>query len=204
MFLLHAGYLNATSITIGNLGEKVALVELPNKEILSLCIDIVKTWFYLENNDSMLYLNFIKSLEKDDLKGFFGFIQKFMKSSMSYFDLNKNTPEQVFHVFMMGLLVGFRNVYDVRSNMENGHGRCDIVMIPFHGAQNAVSNLKTIVMEFKICDTKEQLQITAQKALAQIQNKQYASAFEGKILSIGIAFCGKDIAHEYVIEENNK
>lgn len=195
MFLLHGGYLNAVSIEVGNLAQKLATLELPNKEILSLFAQIVENWFYLENNNPMFYIHFIKSLEKDDPKDFFGFIQKFMKSSMSYFDLNKNTPEQVFHVFMMGLLVGFKGIYDVKSNMESGDGRCDIIMTPLH------NDRKTIVMEFKTCATKDELPQTAQKALTQIREKQYTSPFAGKTLAIGIAFCGKDIAHEYVIDE---
>ena len=92
--------------------------------------------------------------------------------------MNKKPPEYVFHIFMMGLLVGFR-------------GRYDVIMIPKNPKD------KTILMEFKVAETQEKLKETAEIALQQISDKCYTDAFQGNILCIGMAFCGKKMAGVY-------
>jgi hypothetical protein len=188
--LLHAGYLNVVSSQLDDIGKLNAFVAIPNREVLSLYLDIVQNWFYLNNNDK-IYLDFIRSLDAHDPTKFFKHIQNYIASSMSYFDLSTKTPEHVFHIFMMGLLVGFRGRYDVNSNGEAGDGRYDVIMIPKDPAS------KAILMEFKVCKSISKLQKTADSALAQIINKNYTDAFKGEVLVLGMAFCGKKMVGAY-------
>jgi hypothetical protein len=182
--LLHAGYLNVASRTRDEFGKQTTFIEIPNREVLWLYTDIVERWFYLNGNEGV-YRDFIKSLDSHDPTKFFKIVIAYISSAASYFDLSENTPEYVFHIFMMGLLIGFRGKYDVTSNREAGDGRYDVIMIPKDPAS------KAILMEFKVCKSISKLQKTADSALAQIINKNYTDAFKGEVLVLGMAFCGK-------------
>ncbi len=191
--LLHGGYLNVISNNTDSFGEIHTVINIPNKEILSLYLDIVKKWFYL-NHGSTFYRDFIKSLDdSNDPSKFLRYIQTYIADSLSYFDLSSKTPEHVFQIFMMGLLVGFRGRYDVDSNGEAGDGRYDVIMTPKDPSQ------KAIIMEFKVCDDPSKLEKTTQSALIQISDKRYTDAFKGEILAIGMAFCGKKMIGTYKI-----
>lgn len=188
--LFHAGYLNIASRGHNTYGKITTTIEIPNTEILLLYVDIVEHWFKLNNNDQA-HKDFIKSLEGDTPDKFFKFVSSYISTPISYFDLSKKTPEYVFHIFMMGLLVGFRGRYDVNSNGEAGDGRYDVIMAPKNPKD------KAILMEFKVCSNESELESTATKALQQISNKRYTNAFQGPILCIGMAFCGKKMTGTY-------
>jgi hypothetical protein len=114
----------------------------------------------------------------------------------SYFDFNKNAPEKVFHSFMLGLTVGLKDDYIIRSNKEAGDGRFDVVFIPKD------AKLAGILLEFKVAKSAPELLAKAQEALSQIKDKQYFQTFKqhevSKVLAIGLGFCGKqvELAHE--------
>jgi hypothetical protein len=119
-----------------------------------------------------------------------------MLQTSSYFDFNKNSPEQVFHVFILGLVVGLREHYYINSNQESGMGRVDVVFIPHDKQKNG------ILLEFKTSETVELLPEKAQEALKQIKDKRYLETFKQhsvkNVLAIGLSFCGKqlELAHE--------
>lgn len=183
--LLCAGYLKVIASRQNTFGSSVLLdVQIPNHEIGMLYNDIVAHWFYM-NGQYRVYHDFIKSLDADNPEKFFQHIQNYISSSMSYFDLNKNTPEHVFHIFMMGLLVGFKDRYHVLSNREAGDGRYDVALLP-HKLHD-----KAIVMEFKAVKNEDLLEEAANDALSQIATKGYTRDFKGNVLSLGMAFCGK-------------
>ncbi len=188
--LFHAGYLNISSRTRDEYGKQITFIEIPNREVLWLYTDIVEKWFYLNGADQY-YRNFIRSLDGDDPSKFFKLVASYIASSMSYFDLNQKTPEHVFHIFMMGLLVGFRGKYNVDSNGEAGDGRYDVIMTPKDPKD------KAIIMEFKVCQDPQNLQKMADTALAQITDKRYTDAFQGNTLALGMAFCGKQMIGSY-------
>ncbi len=193
--LLHAGYLKVASKKTDEYARTTTFVQIPNQEVLWLYADIIEKWFYLNSGDS-LYREFITSLNEQDPSKFFKHIQNYIASSMSYFDLSKKTPEQVFHIFMMGILIGFRGRYDVTSNREGGDGRYDVIMTPKDPKNKAV------IMEFKVCKDEFKLQETAQTALEQISHKRYTDLFKGDILALGMAFCGKKMmgVHQYIVK----
>jgi hypothetical protein len=122
----------------------------------------------------------------------------YINESGSYFDFDKNTPERVFHVFMLGLLVGLREKYDISSNKESGLGRYDIIFVPKNKKQNG------ILLEFKIAKTAKELLNKASEALTQIKDRQYVQVFEQQeiknVLAIGMAFYGKkmELVHEII------
>jgi hypothetical protein len=184
--LFHAGYLTLKT-KIDEDGETFQTMRVPNKEVMFVYEKMVKNWF--ESVSLGSYKKFIRSLEKGKVEEFFGFIKTYILCSSSCFDFGKKTSEQVFHVFMLGLLVGFKDTYDVSSNKESGKGRHDIVLKP------KTSGKKGIILEFKACKEEEDLDQLSLEAIIQIKKKCYAYAFEEgtKILCIGLAFCGKEV-----------
>ena len=117
----------------------------------------------------------------------------------SYFDFNKNTPEKVFHSFMLGLVVGLKENYVIQSNQESGLGRFDVIFIPKNDkAKNG------ILLEFKVSEDAELLPNKAQEALQQIKDQKYITLLKtqgiASALAIGMAFCGKqvELTHEYI------
>ena len=111
--------------------------------------------------------------------------------SGSYFDFNSNTSEQIFHVFILGLVVGLRDRYNIHSNKESGLERLDVICIPKDKEERA------ILLEFKVSDAAELLIEKAKEALLQIKEKQYIELLKQQeiksVLAIGLAFYGKQM-----------
>ena len=76
------------------------------------------------------------------------------------------------------------------SNRESGYGRYDVCVIPNNPQQLGV------VMEFKT-SSRTSLQATAQEALQQIVDKDYAAMLRSRgithILGLGLAFYKKQV-----------
>ncbi|RZI45228.1 hypothetical protein EDM53_05660, partial [Rickettsiales endosymbiont of Peranema trichophorum] len=111
----------------------------------------------------------------------------------------ENTPEQVFHVFILGLVVGLRGEYYIRSNQESGLGRFDVVMLPKQSGRAG------ILLEFKATNDSKKLKAKAQEGLKQVKDKQYLELFKqngvNEVLVIGLAFCGKQLCLVYQSED---
>jgi hypothetical protein len=187
--LVYSGYLNIIS-TDRKDWQLIAQLIVPNKEVQIIYDEIVSSWF----GDALSlseYNKFINSLIGGDLETFEQILSDYIKVSSSYFDLNMHTKEQVFHVLILGLVLGLRNDYIIKSNQESGYGRFDVALIPKN------KNKTGIIIELKVTDKEEELERMAREALKQIEDKQYTVIFNEHtvkdILLIGIAFCGKKI-----------
>ena len=101
--------------------------------------------------------------------------------------------EAFYQELMIGLCAILNNRYAVRSNRESGLGRFDIQLQPMD------QQLPGFIFELKASrDQKENLELLAQTALEQIQEKQYEtellSAGVTAVIRVGIAFRGKEVA----------
>lgn len=101
------------------------------------------------------------------------------------------TSEQVYHVFVVGLLLGLQPRYLVRSNRESGGGRYDVMVIPRTPGQPGV------VLELKV---RNRLKRETEKgamaaALRQLRERDYAAELRASgadpIHEIGVVFDGK-------------
>lgn len=186
---LYTGYLRAENVELTELGLSANLT-IPNQEIRFIYNDIIRNWFKASLNYGG-YIDFIGSLKDGNLELFENFIAEYISESGSYFDFNKNTKEQVFHSFILGLVVGLRDQYLIKSNQESGYGRFDVAFVPYDKNKNG------IILEFKTSDSLNNLQDKAKEALDQIKDKKYLNIFKDhkitNVKAIGLAFFGKNV-----------
>ncbi|MGM9937858.1 MAG: AAA family ATPase [Candidatus Ornithomonoglobus sp.] len=185
-FLFFTGYLRIKELL--STGEEtgdgtVYSFVIPNIEIKSCYMDIIMQYFNAYKkavNKDELY----KALLTRDAEGFAKQITDLLEKSISYYD----STEAFYHGLVSGLLAG--NVYyKPVSNKETGDGRCDLILYQQDCAQNA------IILEFKVCRDNEKPDAAAQRALRQINDRDYAAEARNQgyknIIKYGIAFKNK-------------
>lgn len=89
----------------------------------------------------------------------------------------------------------------IESNRESGLGRFDHMLIPREDKKGDC----TIIIEYKISKTREDLALMAKIGLEQIIDKRYDLKIKQhlhvrKILKIAMAFCGKEMDLQYQID----
>lgn len=188
-FLLFSGYLKVVKKRLDK-GEMYCNLSIPNMEVNYLYRQIILGWFKESiNNDKFNIM--LKSLVIGDIKTFGKILKDFVKNSMSYFDTSGSESEKVYHAFVLGMLLGLGDNYEVKSNRESGYGRYDVMVIPKN-----ISKIG-IVIEFKKVDEDENLEKAADVALKQIKDRDYKSELIEKdiknIIELGIAFEGKKV-----------
>lgn len=101
------------------------------------------------------------------------------------------TPEQVYPVFVVSLLLGLQPRLTVRSNRESGGGRYDVMVTPRTPGQPGV------VLELKVRhrQRRETVQSAMATALRQIRERDYTAELRASgadpIHEIGVVFDGK-------------
>ncbi|PWU07186.1 MAG: AAA family ATPase [Verrucomicrobia bacterium] len=194
--LLYAGYLKILSCELQGY-QLMARIAIPNKEVGFVYDQVVAGWFtHALGFDS--YLDFVRSLVNGDMDKFKACLSNYIMQTGSYFDFHKNTHEQIFHIFVLGLVVGLRDRYYIHSNKETGLGRCDVLFVPKNKKDRG------ILLEFKTSKTVELLLDKAQEALEQIKNNRYIETLKqhniDSVLAIGLAFWSKEVelVHETI------
>ena len=182
--LLASGYLKVDSMDICvSTGEQKYELSLTNLEVRVMFQKLIKGWFGRTNGASD---EFVDALLNGDIKAMNYYMNKIALATFSYFDVgNKPSeyiePERFYHGFVLGLMVGQREDYAIKSNRESGFGRYDIIMLPCN-IEN--KRLPAIVIEFKVHDSDEEKSLADTVAVAhkQIEEKRY----DEEILALGI------------------
>ncbi len=143
-------------------------VKIPNYEIKFLFQSIIKDWF----NDKVIGNNLntiLKDLVTLKLDEFEKKFKVLVTQMFSYMDVGENTAENFYHAFVLGMLVGLKDSYYVKSNRESGYGRYDIMLEPKD------KNGNSFIMEFKVLENEEEKTIeeTIENAKKQIEERKY-------------------------------
>jgi hypothetical protein len=189
-FLLFSGYLKVVKKEL-KMGELICNLEIPNLEVKYVYRQIILNWF----NESISSDNFkimLESLVKGDIEVFEDILREFVIKSVSYFDTDVKN-ENFYHAFVLGMLTGLGENYEVKSNRESGYGRYDVMVIPVDKSKLG------IIIEFKKANKNknESLEEAVNAALLQIKTKNYKQELLDRkienILELGIAFQGKEL-----------
>ena len=188
--MLQTGYLKVEETV--SLEERRYKVKLPNNEIKDLIRGIIREWFSNKvlGNDLRSILQDLVSL---NLKEFEKKFRVLVEEMFSYMDVGKNTAENFYHAFVLGMLVGLKDTYYVNSNRESGFGRYDIMLEPKD------KNGNSFIMEFKVMENMEEKTIedTVENAKKQIEEKEYEENLKERgftnITKMVYAFNGKEV-----------
>ena len=179
-----SGYLTKAAsqeVSIQPLPPEHFALKIPNAEVMGIFKKSVKSWFteYSAKQDRR---KLFTALWNGDYSELTSLISDLLFDTISYHDYK----ESFYHAFLTGLFsnAGFR----VESNYENGLGRSDLVI-------KDRKNRRAAVLEAKWANSEEKLESECQKALKQIEEKQYAQKIEHdgfqNVQRYGIAFFQK-------------
>ena len=191
--MLQTGYLKVEETV--SLEERRYKVKLPNNEIKDLIRGIIREWFSNKvlGNDLRSILQDLVSL---NLKEFEKKFRVLVEEMFSYMDVGKNTAENFYYAFVLGMLVGLKDTYYVNSNRESGFGRYDIMLEPKD------KNGNSFIMEFKVMENMEEKTIedTVEDAKKEIEEKGYEENLKERgftnITKMVYAFNGKEFKME--------
>ena len=176
-------------------------LKIPNQEIRIFYSSLIKKW--LRGDKSLNWYNtFIKYLLVGNVEKFEADLKQVLVNVASAYDVAPS-PEVFYHGLVLGLVITL-NHYEIKSNRESGKGRYDIAVIP---RDPQVLGLLFELKSVGETTTDAKLAKQAQKALQQIDDKNYVAEFRQrgihKVLKIALVFKGKDFQLKYV-EENLK
>ncbi len=185
--LASAGYLNAYQISTDEYR-----VFIPNKEVEKFYKKTVASW--LERKTKVAMYNLIRALSEAVKRGnadrFARLLERYLSSSLSYFDIGYDDAERVYKAFVLGMLSLGTNGYVVETEAESGYGRVDVAVYPKERRYGGYA----LVMELKRADSEEELDEAARSAMDQIKERGYSDKYERlgyKAIPIGIAFYKK-------------
>ncbi|MBS0185343.1 MAG: AAA family ATPase [Proteobacteria bacterium] len=194
--LLFSGYLTANSIQNEKAGMYRCNVRIPNREVQEVFEISSMSWISQKLKIEMNEYNaFLDYLLKGDIDVFTQKLKDYLESSASFFSTGSKNAELFYNGFILGLVSAVSSNYYIETERESGLGRIDLLFIPMPGAryQNA------LILEFKFGKPQIDLSSLAQKALKQIEEKNYGAKLKAyknivSTFKVGVAFRGKDVA----------
>jgi hypothetical protein len=169
-FLLFTGYLKAVAVRMVE-GELFATLAVPNTEVTIALRTMVRAWLETQVGSSDDLQAMLDALLRGDAPVVEEHLSRMVLANVSYFDTASPEPERFYHGLVVGLLASLSPRYEVRSNRESGHGRCDVMVLPTAAGQpGVVLELKRVDVEAG--ETKEK---AIRAALGQIRERDYAA-----------------------------
>jgi len=184
-------FVNAGYLTVTKVDYRLYLftVRIPNEEIATEFQTIVSAYAKLS---SELLQQMLIALIKGNMDDFFRTYQQLVLESTSYYD----TKENAYHMLMLGMVMQLRELYEITSNIESGHGRSDIIL------KSKSHERCHLIIEFKQGEAVDELKY---EALKQIHDNKYYAGLTGEVLCIGIAHDKKrcELVHEMFVASSD-
>ena len=184
--LFTTGYLTQRGRMEGE-GKKYRLA-IPNRELRELFVSQIREWFKESvGKDRKTLDNFCEAFLQKDTATIQNLFGDYLWSTISIRDTATAYKENFYHGILLGLF-GYMRDWIIKSNIESGIGYSDILI-------EAPRNRTGIVIELKYAEDGD-MDAACQRALAQIEEKQYASLLKEdgmrNIIQYGIACYKKD------------
>jgi hypothetical protein len=184
-FLLFTGYLKKVGVgRQSEDGELTLDLSIPNIELRYIYKTKIQEWFKerIAGKDLRAFFDAVLGGDAEALQNE---LSALLSETISYMD----GAENFYHGFMTGVLARIDG-YAVKSNRESGNGRSDLVL---YGANQREG--KAFIFEIKTAKEFDGLPAACEKALKQIEEKNYAADWikEGyrNIVKYGIGFYKK-------------
>ena len=200
--LLHTGYLTldwdktTEELKKNSNLNKVVFAKIPNQEILKCFISNIQKRFNTEIVTDSIADSLANSLFKGDADTASDTIFELLQNYISIRDSATKAPhENYYHGFLNGIFANCKSsISEYHSNVESGDGYADIIF-------KSKREDKLVIIEIKSAGVGSDLITLSEDAVAQIENKNYASPFMQDrmtkcIYAYGIAFSGKNCAVE--------
>ena len=185
--LLHTGYLTA----VQNMSNGDYKVKIPNLEIKKCFDESIQASFMEDLTTDNKNLEMLDALREGDNEKARDLISERLRSFISIrVYASKSAPENFYEGFMTGILSSFGNrLSELKVEHEAGLGFADIRF-------RDDSTNSAMVIELKVARDAEQAEIQANKAIEQIESKEYAWQFIKKdkipcVSAVGITFYDK-------------
>ena len=186
---VNAGYLTIAK-TI-SLRDRMYIIKIPNQEVQEEFMNL--TAYYLDISDTLL-ADLFYALKITNQNLFITTYQRIIKSLPSYYDLK---DENSYHMMMLGMCAWLSNEYEIISNKEIGKGRCDIIL-------KAKGDFTSYIFEFKYTKNNyDNLDVLANKAIKQIEKRNYNLNLKGKVIYVGLAHLQKEVVIKWKELEND-
>ncbi|WP_412612020.1 AAA family ATPase [Thomasclavelia spiroformis] len=186
---VNAGYLTIAK-TI-SLRDRIYIIKIPNQEVQEEFMNL--TAYYLDVSDTLL-ADLFYALKITNQNLFTTTYQRIIKSLPSYYDLK---DENSYHMMMLGMCAWLSNEYEIISNKEIGKGRCDIIL-------KAKGDFTSYIFEFKYTkNNHDNLDVLANKAIKQIEKRNYNLNLKGKVIYVGLVHLQKEVVIKWKELEND-
>ncbi|MCD8039111.1 MAG: ATP-binding protein, partial [Lachnospiraceae bacterium] len=190
-------FINAGYITVRERTDyDLCIIRFVNREVKDEFKNIVAESIGTNGGN---FSKLASALARSDYDKFFESYKNIVLNCTSYYDSIKGAKqyENPYHMLALGMMISLDSMYEVKSNLEMGDGKPDILMISKEPAKRA-----HIIIEIK-CN--EDVDAGAKEALAQIRDRRYAEGLraaqpQGGILSLGIAHFKKKCRMEYEMD----
>lgn len=183
--LFMTGYLTQR----GKADQKKYYLAIPNYEIRQIFVAQIKEWFHEETRQDTIRLDaFCRAFQEQNVEEIEKQFNQYLSRTISIRDTSVriSRKENFYHGILLGLLSYWEDWY-LQSNAETGEGYSDILI-------ESEEEKTGIVIEVKYAEN-DHLDAACEKALAQIEEKQYAEGLlengMKKIIKYGIACCKK-------------
>ena len=197
--LLHTGYLTVDwektgALTPNENNPDDIVVRLPNLEIKDCFTKNIQKRFKDVFVNLELPGKFVNALVKGQQVDISNILFDMLQKYVSIRDTATKAPlENYYHGFINGIFTSCEKlVSEYHSNYEAGNGYPDITF-------KAERNTKAVIIEIKATTNDEEMDELAAKALAQIEDKNYAEPLMSNktvksVYGYGITFAGKSCA----------
>lgn len=182
-FLYFTGYLTKKREYFKELSIYLQL-RIPNTEVKTIYRNTILGWFrqIVEKQD---FRDLYNAMEEGNAKKMGEILNEQLFSAISFYD----SAENFYHGFLTGILSQSEN-YLVKSNRESGNGHSDIMV------KSPSLRGRSFILELKVSDCVDDLEVDAERALQQIYEKRYMEELRAEgyreIDCYGISFYRKD------------